>query len=59
MDMEIAVSHFVPEDDFRMMKEVYPTGQYKYGPDNPSIEWFTVVIEGDSGKVELTWFKDL
>ena len=60
MDIKITVEHNIPEYEFRMMQELYPTGKYHVGPEDRSIEWFTVLIKVyGRGEIELTWFKDL
>ena len=60
MDIKITVDHNVPEYEFtNMQKYLYPTGKYHVGPEDRSIEWFTVVIKGVRGEIELTWFKEL
>ena len=54
MQLEITVDYNVPADEFEDLSKVYPLGKY-ISPDH--CHWFRLEIDGDGGRITLTWFK--
>ena len=55
MEIQITVDYNVPADEFHDLIKKYPLGQYLM---NDRVNWFRVEIDGDKGKITLTWFQE-
>lgn len=58
MELQITVDYNVPADEFRDLIKKYPLGQYINTPHDTRVNWFRVEIDGDQGKITLTWFQE-
>lgn len=54
MEIQITVDYNVEQDDFDNLSKVYPLGKYI---GHGKTQWFRLTIDGDEGKIELTWFR--
>jgi len=52
--IEITITYNEPEDDFRKLQEIYPTGYYN---SHDGSEWFRLDIDSPNGIVKLMWFR--
>lgn len=57
MEVEITVNYNMPADEYDQLGSAYPLGKYVKGSGNERIQWFKLVIPGDTHKITLTWFK--
>lgn len=54
MQLQIVVDYRVPADEFDDLIKVYTLGKYHWGGNS---RWFSVEIDGQNGRIELTWFR--
>ena len=55
MQLQIVVDYRVPDDEFEELIKVYPLGKYHWGGQS---RWFSLEIDGQHGRIELTWFRE-
>jgi len=55
MQLQIVVDYRVPDVEFEELIKVYPLGKYHWGGQS---RWFSLEIDGQHGRIELTWFRE-
>jgi len=58
MEIQLTVDYNVPADEFKDLLKKYPLGQYLSNGIDERVHWFRLEIDGDKGKITLTWFQE-